>query len=58
MRRQSTASITREGDWYIAQCLEIDNVSQGESEDSALANLAEAIQLYVGPPVEKDWTAH
>jgi predicted RNase H-like HicB family nuclease len=51
MRRQFTASITREGDWYIAQCLEIDIVSQGESEDDALANLAEAIQLYFDPPV-------
>jgi predicted RNase H-like HicB family nuclease len=51
MRRRFTASITREGDWYVAQCLEIDVVSQGESEDEALANLAEAIQLSFNPPV-------
>jgi predicted RNase H-like HicB family nuclease len=51
MRQTFTASITREGDWYIAHCLEIDLVSQGETEDEAFANLGEAIQLYFEPPV-------
>jgi predicted RNase H-like HicB family nuclease len=51
MHRTFTASITREGDWFIAQCLEIEVVSQGKTEDDALANVAEAIQLSFEPPV-------
>ena len=50
MKRQFTASVWREGDWYIAQCLEVDVASQGETEDEALANLREALQLYFEPP--------
>ncbi|MFM7344319.1 MAG: type II toxin-antitoxin system HicB family antitoxin [Tagaea sp.] len=45
-----TASVTREGRWFVAQCLEVDVVSQGRSERSALANLAEALELYFEPP--------
>jgi predicted RNase H-like HicB family nuclease len=44
-----TASVTREGRWFVAQCLEVDVVSQGRSERSALANLAEALELYFEP---------
>lgn len=51
MKRTFTASITHEGDWYIAQCLEVDIASQGESADEALANLGEALTLYFTPPV-------
>lgn len=51
MKRKFTASITREGDWYIAQCLEIDVVSQGETEEEALLSLAEALELHFTPPV-------
>jgi predicted RNase H-like HicB family nuclease len=45
-----TASIVREGDWYVAQCLEVDVVSQGETVEEALANLREALELYYEPP--------
>ena len=45
-----TASIWREDDWFIAQCLEVDIASQGESEEAALDNLAEALELYFEPP--------
>ncbi|MDE0042987.1 MAG: type II toxin-antitoxin system HicB family antitoxin [Candidatus Poribacteria bacterium] len=45
-----TASISREDDWFIAQCLEIDVASQGESEEEALINLREAVELYFEPP--------
>ena len=38
---------TREEDWYIAQCLEVDVASQGHTIDEALANLAEAVELYL-----------
>ncbi len=41
-----TASLTREGRWFVAQCLEVDVASQGRSEKSALANLVEALELY------------
>ena len=51
MKRTFTASITREGDWYVAQCLEVDVVSQGETEEEALSNLREAIELHFTPPV-------
>lgn len=40
-----TAAVTREGDWYVAQCLEIDVASQGRSFEAALANLREALEL-------------
>lgn len=45
-----TASVTREGRWFVAQCLEVDVVSQGRTERSALANLSEALALYFEPP--------
>jgi predicted RNase H-like HicB family nuclease len=45
-----TARVTREGRWFVAQCLEVDVVSQGRSERSALANLADALELYFEPP--------
>ena len=46
-----TASIWREDNWFIAQYLEVDIASQGESEEAALANLAEALELYFEPPL-------
>ena len=45
-----TASITQEGKWFIAQCLEVDVSSQGKSEDEAINNLREALELYFEPP--------
>jgi len=39
------ATVWREGKWYVSQCLEIDVASQGESEEEALANLKEALEL-------------
>ena len=50
MKRKLTASIVREGDWFVAQCLEIDIASQGGTEEKALANLREALELYFEPP--------
>ena len=51
MKQTFTASVTKEGDWYVAQCLQVDVASQGESESEALRNLAEALQLHFTPPV-------
>ena len=45
-----TASISREDEWFIAQCLEVDVASQGKSEDEAVNNLREALELYFEPP--------
>ena len=50
MRRIVAASVFREGQWYVAQALDVDVASQGELEDGALANLAEALQLHFEPP--------
>ncbi len=50
MKRPFSATVWREGDWYVAQCLEIDVASQGETEDEALANLKEALELHFEPP--------
>ena len=50
MTRVFTASVWNEGDWYVAQALEVDVASQGETIDGALANLREALELYFEPP--------
>jgi predicted RNase H-like HicB family nuclease len=51
VKRTFTASIIQEGGWYVAQCLEVDVASQGESEEEALRNLSEALALHFTPPV-------
>jgi predicted RNase H-like HicB family nuclease len=51
MTRPFSATVWREGTWYVAQCLEIDIASQGESEEEALSNLREALELHFEPPV-------
>jgi len=43
---QLTAAITHEGDWYVARCLQVEVTSQGETDEQALANLREALELY------------
>ncbi len=51
MKRTVTASISRDGDWYVAQCLEVDVASQDQHPEEALANLREALELHFTPPV-------
>ncbi|MEI2580454.1 MULTISPECIES: type II toxin-antitoxin system HicB family antitoxin [unclassified Scytonema] len=51
MKRTFTASVWQEGNWFVAQCLEVDVASQGETEGEALNNLAEALSLHFEPPV-------
>ncbi len=41
----------KEGDWYVAQCLDVDVASQGETESEALESLKEAVELHFAPPV-------
>jgi hypothetical protein len=50
-RQKFTAAVSREGRWYVAQCLEIDIASQGRTEKTALKNLADALKLHFAPPV-------
>ncbi len=50
MKRALTASVWKESNRFIAQCLEIDVASQGETEEEALANLQEALELHVESP--------
>lgn len=45
------ASVWREGEWYVAQCIEVDVASQGRTEEEALFNLREALELHFEPPV-------
>lgn len=40
-----TVVVTHEGPRYVARCLDVDVVSQGETVDEALANLEEALGL-------------
>jgi len=50
-KRTFTASVWRDGKWYVAQCLEVDVASQGSSETAALKNLADALELHFSAPV-------
>ena len=51
MKQAFTASVWHEGEWYIAQCIEVDVASQGATEDEALDNLRDALELHFTPPV-------
>jgi predicted RNase H-like HicB family nuclease len=50
VKRTFTASVWQEGEWFVAQCVEVDVSSQGETETQALANLREALELYFEEP--------
>jgi predicted RNase H-like HicB family nuclease len=50
MKRSFAATVWREGQWYVSQCLEVDVASQGETEQEALSNLKEALELHFEPP--------
>jgi predicted RNase H-like HicB family nuclease len=46
MKNEFGAIIERDGDWYIAYCVEIPGANgQGRTKDEARENLAEAIKL-------------
>jgi predicted RNase H-like HicB family nuclease len=46
MTQQLTAIIEREGDGYVSLCPELDIASQGDTIESARANLQEAVELF------------
>lgn len=48
MKRTSfTAVLEREGTGYVALCPELDIASQGETIEEALANIREAVELFL-----------
>lgn len=51
MKSKFTATVWQEGEWFVAQSLEVDIASQGETEKEALENLSEAIALYFEAPI-------
>lgn len=47
MKQQAFQSVVyKEGKYYVAQCLDVDISSFGETEKEALDNLKEALELY------------
>ena len=51
MKRSFTASVSQDGEWYVAQCMQVDVASQGATEEEALDNLRDALELHFTPPV-------
>lgn len=48
--REFSASVWQEGEWWVAQALEVDVASQGGTLELALANLGEALALHFEHP--------
>ncbi|MCX8103793.1 MAG: type II toxin-antitoxin system HicB family antitoxin [Candidatus Bipolaricaulota bacterium] len=48
--RTFKAAVWQEGDWFVAQCLDVDIASQGKTEEEALNNLREALELHFEAP--------
>ena len=44
---QLSAVVTKEGRLYVSWCPELDVASQGKTIEAALANLKEAVELYL-----------
>jgi predicted RNase H-like HicB family nuclease len=47
MNHHFSATTTKEEDWYVARCPEVGVTSQGKNVETALANLRQAIELYL-----------
>ncbi len=45
--QQFTASIHKEGKFYVATCIEVGTVSQGKTMEEALNHLKEATEIYL-----------
>ena len=57
MKRSFTASVSQEGEWYVAQCMQVDVASQGATEVEALEKLRDALELHFTPPVATNYAA-
>ena len=42
-----SAVVHKENDWYVSWCPDIDIASQGKTIEEAVANLKEAVELYL-----------
>lgn len=51
MKKKFNADVWQEGEWFVAQCLDVDVASQGKTRIEALENLQEAIKLHFTPPI-------
>lgn len=51
MKKDLSFVVTQEDKWFVAQCLDIDVASQGQTEAEAIDNLRDALALYFQPPV-------
>ena len=51
MKKDLSVVVSQEGKWFVAQCLEIDVASQGETEKEAIDNLRDALLLHFTPPI-------
>lgn len=49
-----SASIWIEGNGFVAQCIEIDIASQGQTREEALNNLREAVDLFFSCADERE----
>ncbi len=49
-RVEVIATITHEGDWYVAHGRQVEVTSQGETVEAAAVNLREALALYEQEP--------
>lgn len=45
--RSYTATVEKEGSGFVSLCPELDVASQGETVESATANLKEAVELFL-----------
>jgi len=43
----SIGTLRREGDWYVSECVGLPVVTQGRTDAEAMANLLEAVQLFI-----------
>lgn len=50
-RIRLAAYVWREGDVFVAQCVEYDVSSYGDTEEEAIESLVEAVKLHLEPPV-------
>ncbi len=50
IKKNFTASVWQEDNWFVAHCNEFEIASQGKTKDEALNNLKEAIELHFEEP--------
>lgn len=47
LNKKDNIIIEKEDNWYIAKCIDTNVASQGKTQEEAIANLKEAIELYM-----------